>query len=127
MSRKSTVDEYADALAQAMPPLTPRHLDLVLAAYRAVLAGKPAEIARVTPASAGGEEVHVSFLIPSGPFTSDVRLPFCDYVLFFDGRHSAERWTSEHPGTTALPLEEAAAIGRALALRLRQDASSEAA
>jgi hypothetical protein len=54
-------------------------------------------------------------------------LTFCDYALFFNGRDSAERWTAEHPGTTALPLEEAAAIGRALAQRLRKNASSEAA
>jgi len=219
MSDPSTVDRYADAIAQAMPPLTARQLDLVLAAYRAMLAGKPAEIAAiatdagwdttdaasqlaewpgvylneakqvigfwgltvepisthlVTTASGSswawcaldplfilpligergtvaaqsgatgtpieldvapdqarrvspGDEVYVSFLVPSGPFTDDVRLTFCDYVLFFDGKPAADRWTNEHPGTTAMPLDAAAAIGRAMGARFREGNSSQAA
>jgi len=219
MSDPSTVDRYADAIAQAMPPLTAKQLDLVLAAYRAMLAGKPAEIAAVAAAAGwdagdaanqladwpgvyldeasqvvgfwgltvepisthlvtteagnswawcaldplfilpllgergtvaarsgvtdtpveldvapdrtsslpAGGDVYLSFLIPSGPFTSDVRLTFCDYVLYFDGKPAADRWTNEHAGTTALPLDVAAAIGRAMAERLRQASSSQAA
>jgi hypothetical protein len=219
MSDTSTVDSYADAIAQAMPPLTARQLDLVLATYRAMLVGRPSEVAaiaadagwdsteaanqladwpgvylddanrvigfwgltvepistqlvttesgsswawcaldplfilplvgergtvaarsgvtgtpvelEVTPGRASrmspGDDVYISFLIPKGPFTSDVQLTFCDYVLFFDGRESAERWTTEHPGTTALPLDDAAAIGRHMAERLRQASSSRAA
>jgi len=219
MSGPSTVDRYADAIAQAMPPLTARQLDLVLAAYRAMLAGKPAEIAAIatdagwdttdaasqladwpgvyldeakrvigfwgltvepisthlvttesgsswawcaldplfilpllgergtvaarsgvtgTPVEldvapdqarrvSPGDEVYVSFLVPSGPFTDDVRLTFCDYVLFFDGKPAADHWTNEHPGTTAMPLDAAAAIGRAMAERLREGNSSQAA
>ncbi len=83
----------------------------------------PDQTSRVSP----GDDVYVSFLVPSGPFTSDVRLSFCDYVLFFDGKSAADRWTSEHPGTTALPLDDAAAIGRGMAERLRQLSSSQAA
>lgn len=217
MSRESTVDRFADAIAQAMPQLTARQLDLVLAAYRAMLTGRPAEVTliaagagwntneaavqlrdwpgvyfdengrvsgfwgltaapisthlvtteagsswawcaldplfilpllnergtvasrsgvtgrpvelevtpgRVRRVTAGSGEVYVSFLTPTGPFTSDVRLTFCDYVLFFDGIQNAERWTSEHPETTVLPLAEAAAIGRSNAERLRRSASS---
>lgn len=219
MSDPSTVDRYADAIAQAMPPLTARQLDLTLSAYRAMLAGRPTEIAtiakaagwdpdeaatqlsewpgvyfdddkrvigfwgltvepistllvstqtgsswawcaldplfilplvgergtvgarsgvtgtpvelEVTPDGASrtsaGDDIYVSFLIPEGPFTNDVRLTFCDYVLFFDGKRPAERWTSEHPGTTALPLDDAAAIGRQQAGRLRQGRPSQAA
>jgi hypothetical protein len=219
MSDPSTVDRYADAIAQAMPRLTARQLDLVPAAFRAMLAGKPAEIAamatdagwdttdaasqlaewpgvyldeakrvigfwgltvepisthlvttgsgsswawcaldplfilplvgergtvaarsgvtgtpveldvapdqarRVSP----GDEVYVSFLVPSGPFADDVRLTFCDCVLFFDGKPAADRWTNEHPGTTAMPLDTAAAIGRAMAERLREGNASQAA
>jgi alkylmercury lyase len=219
MSNPSTGDRYTDAIAQAMPPLTARQLDLVLAAYRAMLAGKPSQIAAIA-ADAGwdsseaanqladwpgvyldeanqvigfwgltvepisthlvttesgsswawcaldplfilplvgergtvaarsgvtgtpvelevapdrasrlspGGDVYVSFLIPSGPFTNDVRLAFCDYVLFFDGKPAADRWTNEHPGTTAMPLDAAAAIGRAMAERLREGNSSQAA
>ena len=219
MSDPSTVDRYADAIAQAMPPLTARQLDLVLAAYRAMLTGKPSQIAAIA-ADAGwdlteatnqltewpgvyldeakrligfwgltvepisthlvttesgsswawcaldplfilpligergtvaarsgvtgtpveldvapdkasrvspGDEVYVSFLVPSGPFTDDVRLTFCDYVLFFDGKPAADRWTSEHPGTTAMPLDAAAAIGRAMAERIREGNSAQAA
>lgn len=220
MSRESTVDRFTDAIAQAMPPLTARQLDLVLAAYRAMLTGEPAEVTaiaagagwdtneaaaqlsdwpgvyfdengrvigfwgltaapisthlvtteagsswawcaldplfilpllnehgtvasrsgvtgtpvelEVTPdrvgrVTASSEDVYVSFLTPTGPFSSDVRLTFCDYVLFFNGILNAERWTSEHPGTTALPLAEAAAIGRNNAERLRRSASSQVA
>ena len=219
MSDPTTVDRYADAIAQAMPPLTARQLDLVLAAYRAMLAGKPSEIAAIA-ADAGwdsgeagnqladwpgvyrdesnlvigfwgltvepisthlvtteagsswawcaldplfilplveergtvvarsevtgtpveldvapdrtnslspGGDVYVSFLVPSEPFTSDVRLTFCDYVLYFDGKPAADRWTNEHAGTTAMPLEGAAAIGRAMAERLRRASSDQAA
>src|SRR5712691_9368220 len=51
MSDPSIVDRYADAIAQAMPPLTARQLDLVLSAYRAMLAGKPAEIVAIATAA----------------------------------------------------------------------------
>ena len=219
MSDTSTVDRYADAIAQAMPPLTARQLDLVLAAYKAMLAGNPSDIAAiaadagwdskdaatqladwpgvylddanrvigfwgltvepisshlvttesgsswawcaldplfilplvgergtvaarsevigtaieldVAPDLAGsvspGGDVYVSFLVPSGPFTNDVRLTFCDYVLYFDGKPAADRWTSEHAGTIAMPLDDAAAIGRAIAERLRRAKSGQAA
>ncbi len=97
-------------------------------AARSAVTGKPIELEirpdRVTPIAAGGDEVFVSFLTPTGPFTSDVRLTFCDYILFFSGSQSAERWTGEHPGTIALPLDQAAAIGRRLAQRLRNGGSS---
>ena len=219
MSVPSTVDRYAAAIAQAMPPLTAKQLDLVVAAYRAMLAGKPSEIAAIaadagwesveaanqlaewpgvylnesnqligfwgltvdpisthvvttesgsswawcaldplfilpligergtvaarsevtrtpieldvapdrTSSISPGGDVYVSFLVPSGPFTSDVRLTFCDYVLYFDGKPAADRWTSEHAGTTAMPLDDAAAIGRAMAERLRRASSDQAA
>lgn len=220
MSDIATVDQLVDAISEAMPPLSPRQLELVLSAYRAMLAGTPAEVTavaagahwptdevasqlrewpgvffdeqgrvigfwgltvapisthlvttkagsswawcaldplfilplvnergtvaarsgitgkpvelqvtpdRVTPIAAGGDEFYVSFVTPSGPFTSDVRLTFCDFVHYFDSRQSADRWTSEHPGTIALPLDEAAAIGRRQAERLRKDASSNVA
>ncbi len=219
MSQPSTVDRYADAIAQAMPAITARQLDLVLAAYRAMLAGKPSEIAAIagdagwasgeaasqladwpgvyldeanrlvgfwgltvepisthlvttesgsswawcaldplfilplvgergtvaarsevtgtaveldvapdrTSSVSPGGDVYVSFLVPSGPFTNDVRLTFCDYVLYFNGKPAADRWTSEHAGTTAMPLDDAAAIGRAMAERLRRASSDQAA
>ena len=213
MSDVATVDRLVDAISEAMPPLSARQLALVLSAYRAMVAGTPAEVTaiaaradwrsdeaasqlrewpgvyfdhegsvvgfwglsvapmsthlvttkagiswawcaldplfilplidqrgtvaarsgvtgkpvelvvtrdRVTPLAAGGDEIFVSFLTPTGPFSSDIRLTFCDYVLFFDSTQSAELWTSEHSGTFALPLDEAATIGRRLAERLRK-------
>ena len=51
MSDQSTVDRYADAIAQAMPPLSARQLDLTLSAYRAMLAGKPTEISTIADAA----------------------------------------------------------------------------
>jgi len=217
MSDIATVDQLVDAISEAMPPLSATQLELVLSAYRAMLAGTPAEVTtiaagadwrvdeaasqlrewpgvsfdrqgkvmgfwgltvapisthlvttkagsswawcaldplfilplvdergtvaarsgvtgkpvelvvtpdRVTPIAAGSDEVYVSFLTPTGPFSSDVRLTFCDYVHYFDSRQSAERWTSEHSGTFALPLDEAAAIGRRQAERLRKDSAT---
>jgi len=209
----ATVDRLVDALSEAMPPLSSKQLDLVLSAYRAMLAGTPAEVSAIAaradwpadeaasqlrewpgvlfddegrvigfwgltvvpisthlvttkagsswawcaldplfilplvnergtvaarsgitgkpielqvtpdavkPITAGGDEVYVSFVTPTGSFTSDVRLTFCDYVHYFDSRQSADRWTSQHPGTIAVPLDEAAAIGRRQAERLRK-------
>jgi alkylmercury lyase len=220
MSRKSTVDRLVDAIAEAMPPVSARQLDLVLSAYGAMLAGTPVEVSalaagadwradealsqlrdwpgvyfdnggrvvgfwglavspisrhlvttkagnawawcaldplfilpllgvrgtvsarselggqpvefEVTPdqvilLAAGADEVYVSFLTPTGPFSSDIRLTFCDFVLFFDSRRSAGRWTDEHPRTIALPIDEAAEVGRRLAARLRNGASSKVA
>lgn len=220
MSRESTIESFAGAIAQAMPPIDARKLDLILGTFRAMLAGRPAKVTAiaadagwnpteaaaqlrdwpgvyfdddgrvagfwglatapitthlvtteagscwawcaldplfilplvnergivtarsgvtgtrielvVTPdnvrqITAGGNEVYVSLLIPKGPFSSDVRQSFCDYVLFFDSKQSAERWTSEHPGTTELPLADAAAIGRRNAEILREQAASRAA
>ena len=97
---------------------------------RSEVTGTPVELDvapdRTNSLSPGGD-VYVSFLVPSEPFTSDVRLTFCDYVLYFDGKPAADRWTNEHAGTTALALDDAAAIGRAMAERLRQASSSQAA
>jgi hypothetical protein len=56
MSDPSTVDRYADAIAQAMPPLTARQLDLVLAAYRAMLVGSHPGSRTSPPMPAGTPE-----------------------------------------------------------------------
>lgn len=98
------------------PQVTARQLDLVLAAYRAMLTGKPAEVT-VIAAGAGWNTNEAAVQL------RDWRGVYCDE----NGRVSGfwgERWTSEHPGTTALPLAEAAAIGRSSAERLRRSASS---
>src|SRR5713101_1620330 len=66
MSVPTTVDRYADAIAQAMPPLTAKQLDLVVAAYRAMLAGKPSEIAAIA-ADAGWESVEAANQLAEWP------------------------------------------------------------
>jgi alkylmercury lyase len=57
-------------------------------------------------------EVVVSILEPSGPFDADVIASFCHYVHFFVDAQAGEKWTSEHPGTFLISLEEAFELGR---------------
>ncbi len=53
----------------------------------------------------------VSFLTPTKPFDFDVIQSFCEYVLNFASRESAERWAAEHEGIVLLPAAEAFEIG----------------
>jgi len=54
----------------------------------------------------------VSFLLPDRAFDADVIQSFCHFVYFFASREAGEAWTSEHPGTFLLSLEEAFELGR---------------
>ncbi len=47
MSDVATVEHLVDAISEAMPPLSARQLRLVLAAYRAMLAGTAAEVTTI--------------------------------------------------------------------------------
>ena len=66
----------------------------------------PAGLKDVSPASAV-----VSFLAPTKPFDFDVIETFCNYVLNFSSRESAERWASERKGIVLLPAGEAFEVG----------------
>ncbi len=57
------------------------------------------------------DEVVVSFLEPNRPFDADVIGSFCHYVHFFANTEAGEKWTSEHPGTFLISLEEAFELG----------------
>jgi alkylmercury lyase len=57
-------------------------------------------------------EAVVSILEPSGPFDADVIASFCHFVHFFVDAQAGEKWTSEHPGTFLISLEEAFELGR---------------
>lgn len=57
-------------------------------------------------------EVIVSILEPSRPFDADVIAGFCRYVHFFVDAKAGEKWTSDHPGTFLISLEEAFELGR---------------
>jgi alkylmercury lyase len=54
----------------------------------------------------------VSFLLPNRGFDADVIQSFCRFVHFFSSRDAGETWTTEHPGTFLLSLEEAFELGR---------------
>jgi alkylmercury lyase len=54
----------------------------------------------------------VSMLLPDGPFDDDVRQTLCHFVLFFASPEAAEVWTSQHPGTFALPVADAFEVAR---------------
>jgi hypothetical protein len=61
------------------------------------------------------ETAVVSFLLPDGPFTDDVRQSFCHFVHLFVSRAAADTWIAAHPGTFWLPVADAAEVGRRLA------------
>jgi len=54
----------------------------------------------------------VSFLTPDRPFDQDVIMSFCHFVHFFASPELAEKWTTEHPGTFLLSVDDAFALGQ---------------
>lgn len=59
------------------------------------------------------ETIAISFLDPTTTsFDENVILNFCDYVHFFASQESAEKWTSENPGTFSLSIDEAFRLAR---------------
>lgn len=59
------------------------------------------------------ETTVMSFLDPAtARFDENVILNFCNYVHFFTSLESAEKWTSEHPGTFPLSLNDAFQLAR---------------
>jgi len=53
----------------------------------------------------------VSFIAPTQAFDFDVIETFCNYVLNFASRESAERWASQREGIVLLPAAEAFEVG----------------
>ena len=78
----------------------------------------PRGVEDVSPASAA-----VSFLAPdkTRPFDHDVIQNFCNYVLNFASRESAERWASEREGIVVLPVKDAFQVGLRAWSKLRGD------
>jgi hypothetical protein len=66
----------------------------------------PEGVEDLSPASAV-----VSFLVPDKPFDHDVIETFCNYVLSFTSRESAERWAAERDGIVLFPVAEAFEVG----------------
>lgn len=59
------------------------------------------------------ETMVMSFLDPATTrFDENVTLDFCNYVHFFASPESGEKWTSGHPGTFLLSLDEAIRLAR---------------
>jgi alkylmercury lyase len=56
--------------------------------------------------------VVVSFLTPDRTFDRDVIVNFCHFVHFFRETQAATQWTSRHPGTFLLSLDDAFALGQ---------------
>lgn len=55
----------------------------------------------------------VSFLIPDmNALKRNITTSFCQFVHFFDSPYVAEQWTSEHPGTFLLSLDDAFLVGK---------------
>jgi alkylmercury lyase len=66
----------------------------------------PTGLSDVRPA-----EAIVSFLLPEVEFDASVIERFCHFVHFFASRSAGEQWTSEHPGTFLLSVEDAYRLG----------------
>jgi alkylmercury lyase len=59
------------------------------------------------------KEVFISFLDPTSTrFDENVILNFCNYVHFFASQVSGAKWTTDHPGTFLLALDEAFRLSR---------------
>ena len=67
----------------------------------------------------------VSFIAPDKPFDFDVIESFCNYVLNFASRESAERWASERQGIVLLPAAEAFEVGLRAWSKWRSPTSTE--
>jgi alkylmercury lyase len=82
----------------------------------------PEGVEDVSPASAV-----VTFLTPDNtkPFDQDVIQSFCNYVLNFASRESAERWASERDGIAVLPVHDAFQVGLRAWSQLRGDDARE--
>lgn len=67
----------------------------------------------------------VSLLAPAGEFDDDVQDRFCHSVLLFADIEVAADWAADHPGTLAVGLEEASAVGRAIAAAMTAEQPGE--
>ncbi len=63
--------------------------------------------------STDDKDVYVSFLEPDeDKLTDDVIGSFCHYVFFFVSLEEGQEWTTAHPGTYLLTLDQAFDLGR---------------
>ncbi len=67
----------------------------------------------------------VSFLAPNKPFDFDVIESFCNFVLNFASRESAERWAAGRDGIVLLPTAEAFEVGLRAWSKFHTPASTE--
>ncbi len=86
------------ARIESPDPLTKEEISLVVG---------PDGVSELTPAGAV-----VSILERDTPFDADVIKSFCHFVHFFRSRASGARWTSKHPDTFLLSVDEAYELGR---------------
>jgi alkylmercury lyase len=59
----------------------------------------------------------LSFLRPGQPWDDDVTTSFCHYVQHFTSPATAQQWTTAHPGTFVLSLNDATELARRHAAR----------
>ena len=96
------------ARVSSADPVTKEKISLVVG---------PDGIKAITPAT-----TVVSFLTPDRPFDQDVIMSFCHFVHFFASPESAKKWTTEHPGTFQLSVDDAWALGQVMNQRKAEDA-----
>jgi alkylmercury lyase len=64
-----------------------------------------------------GAGAALSFVHPHRPWSGDVMTTFCHYVHHFTTPGTAATWTSAHPGTFVISLDEAVELARRHAIR----------
>ena len=77
--------------------------------------------------STDDKDVYVSFLEPDeDKLAEDVIGAFCHYVFFFASLEEGQQWTTAHPGTYLLTLDQAFELGRRKNARQYLDVLTEA-
>lgn len=69
----------------------------------------------VTPEGIEGLEpadAVMSMLAPAEDILDDIVAKLCQFIFFFSGRKSGERWIAQHPGTFLMTLSEGFELGR---------------
>jgi alkylmercury lyase len=64
------------------------------------------------PSDVSPPDAVLSFISPGATFAEDTIASFCRFVHFFASTHPAETWTSRHPGTFVISIEQGFEIGR---------------
>ena len=69
-------------------------------------------VTRDGPHGVSPADTVLSFLAPERPFDADVVSSFCHFVHFFASEQAARQWSTEHPGTFMVSVDDAFRLGQ---------------